>query len=129
MTRQGVLNSHPDTSLDVGRVMAKAVFNAAGELGLRQIELATIIGVSKSVVSRDLKDGGYVLKGQPFNLAAYLVRIFRSLDAIAGGDPDVIRGWMANDNTDLNGRPRDLIRTAAGLVDVMNYLDAARAPV
>ena len=38
MTRQGVLNSHPDTSLDVGRVMAKAVFNAAGELGLRQID-------------------------------------------------------------------------------------------
>lgn len=129
MTATIIPRSHSENSPEVGRVMAKAAFNAARELGLKQIELATIIGVSKSVVSRDLKDGGYSLKGQPFNLAAYLVRIFRSLDAIAGGDPDVIKGWMANDNLDLNGRPKELIRTAAGLVDVMNYLDAARAPV
>ena len=109
--------------------MAKAVFNARQELGLTQTELAWIIDVSKSVVSRNFRDGGYSLKGQSFNLAAYLVRVFRSLDAIAGGDAETIKAWMENPNTDLNGRPKELIMTAAGLVDVMNYLDAARAPI
>lgn len=117
-----------DVSQDRGRVLAKAVFNASTELGLSQKELGEIIGLSESMVSRRLKSGELSLSGVNFNLAAYLVRVFRSLDAIAGGDLDTIRGWMTNPNTDLGGQPRALMRTPAGLVDIMNYLDARRAP-
>ncbi|PWE32075.1 transcriptional regulator, XRE family protein [Maritimibacter sp. 55A14] len=117
----------PDVSHDPGRVMAKAAFNAGRELGLTQREIAAAIGVSEATVSR-MRDGGYALAGKPYELAVCLVRVFRSLDAIAGGDPDTIRGWMRHDNADLNGVPRALIATAPGLVSVMAYLDAARAP-
>ena len=117
-----------DVSHDPGRVMAKAVFNAATSLGLKQRELADVIGVSEPTVSR-MKGGGYSLPGKPRELAICLVRVFRSLDAIAGNDPDTILGWMNNPNTDLNAVPRDLIQSAPGLIDVMNYLDAARAPI
>ncbi|MEJ6477132.1 MAG: helix-turn-helix domain-containing protein [Octadecabacter sp.] len=116
-----------DASPSRGRVLAKAAVNAARELGLTQKELAEVIGVSEPTVSR-MKDGGYDLGGKPFELAACLVRLFRSLDAIAGGDPDTIKGWMENANSDLHGAPRALIAQAAGLIGVMNYLDAARAP-
>ncbi|QEE36906.1 XRE family transcriptional regulator [Octadecabacter sp. SW4] len=116
-----------DASPERGRVLAKATFNAARELGMTQKELAEVIGVSEATVSR-MKDGGFDLSGKPFELAACLVRLFRSLDAIAGGDPDTIRGWMKNPNSDLHGAPRALIMQAAGLVGVMNYLDGARAP-
>lgn len=116
-----------DANPERGRVLAKATFNAARELGLTQKELAAAIGVSEATVSR-MKDGGYDLAGKPFELAACLVRLFRSLDAIAGGDPDTIKGWMKNPNSDLNDAPRALIVRAAGLVGVMNYLDSARAP-
>lgn len=116
-----------DVSPEPGRVVAKAAFNAAQELGLSQRDLAQVIGVSEATVSR-MKGGGYVLQGKPFELATCIIRIFRSLDAISGADPDTIRGWMAGENRDLNGIPRAMIAQATGLVTVMNYLDAARAP-
>jgi DNA-binding XRE family transcriptional regulator len=117
-----------DVSRDPGRVIAKAVFNAAIHLGIKQRELGEIIGVSEATVSR-MKGGGYSLPAKPKELAVCLVRVFRSLDAIAGSDPDTMLGWMNNPNTDLNATPRDLIQGASGLIDVMNYLDAVRAPV
>ncbi|WP_299852072.1 antitoxin Xre-like helix-turn-helix domain-containing protein [uncultured Roseovarius sp.] len=116
-----------DVSPEPGRVVAKAAFNAAQELGLSQRDLAQAIGVSEATVSR-MKGGGYALQGKPFELATCVIRIFRSLDAIAGADPDTIRGWMAGENRDLNGIPRIMMAQATGLVTVMNYLDAARAP-
>ncbi len=115
-----------DVSRAPGRVVAKAVVRAARELGLSQQDLAAAIGVSAPTVSR-MKDGGHDLSGKPMELAVCLIRVFRSLDAIAGGDPDTIRGWMAAPNSDLGGMPRALVLTATGLVDVMSYLDAARA--
>lgn len=116
-----------DVSPEPGRVVSKAAFNAAQELGLSQRELAQIIGVSEATVSR-MKGGGFVLQGKPFELATCVIRIFRSLDAIAGADPDTMQGWISNGNTDLNGVPRDMMAQATGLITVMNYLDAARAP-
>lgn len=117
-----------DISHMPGRVAAKAAFNAARELGLTQRDLARAIGVSEPSVSR-MKGGGFMLEGKPLELALCLIRVFRSLDALAGGEAAVIRGWMTNANTDLGAIPRDMISSAAGLIDVMNYLDAARAPV
>ena len=116
-----------DVSPEPGRVLAKAAFNAAQELGLSQRELAQAIGVSEATVSR-MKGGGYVLQGKPFELATCVIRVFRSLDAIVGADAKTMRGWMSNRNLDLNGTPREMILQATGLVTVLNYLDAARAP-
>ncbi|WP_422030586.1 MbcA/ParS/Xre antitoxin family protein [Roseovarius sp.] len=117
-----------DQSRQPGRVLAKAAFNAAGELGLSQKELARIIGVSEATVSR-MKGGGYDLSGKSNELAICLVRVFRSLDAISGSDLATMRGWVRNPNTDLNAAPVELLLTAPGLITVMNYLDAARAPL
>ncbi|MFV0490482.1 MAG: antitoxin Xre-like helix-turn-helix domain-containing protein [Pseudorhodobacter sp.] len=116
-----------DQSAEPGRIAAKAAFNAARELGLTQAELARAIGVSNASASR-MKAGGFVLAGKPLELALCLIRVFRSLDTIAGGESATIHGWISNPNRDLCARPRDLIGTASGLIDVMNYLDAARAP-
>lgn len=111
-----------------GAVLGKAVFRASQALGLNGAELATVIGVSASSVSR-LNDGQYTLSGKPFELAACLVRVFRSLDAIVHGDEESMKAWMANENTHLNTVPKDEVKSAQGLVRVMNYLDAARAPI
>ena len=119
--------SHPP-ALDEGRVLAKAAFRAAAMLGLSQKELAAAIGVSPASASR-MKDGSFQLVGKPFELAACLVRVFRSLDAITGGDRTTMRAWMRAGNLALGGVPRALVVTAPGLVEVMQYLDAARAPL
>ncbi|MBI1416282.1 MAG: DUF2384 domain-containing protein [Limimaricola sp.] len=117
-----------DVSHDPGRVVAKAVVRAAGELGLSQQELAKIIGVSAATASR-MKDGQYALTGKPLELATCLIRVFRSLDSMTGGEKAVMMAWMHNANTDLGGVPAGLVATVPGLIGVMNYLDAVRAPV
>ena len=109
-------------------VLTKAVIRAAGRLGLSARVLAQALGLSEATVSR-MKKGGYVLEdgSKPFELAALLVRVFRSLDAIVGGDDATSRAWMKNFNTALGGAPIDRIATVSGLVDVLAYLDARRA--
>ena len=111
-----------------GAVLGKAVFRASQALGLSGAELATVIGVSPSSVSR-LNDGQYTLSGKPFELAACLVRVFRSLDAIVHGDGKSMMAWMTSKNAHLHAIPKDEIKSAHGLVRVLNYLDANRAPI
>jgi DNA-binding XRE family transcriptional regulator len=115
-------------STEAGLLLAKAAIRSAQALGLSQADLAAVIGLSPASISR-LKDGTLALSGKPFELAACFVRVFRSLDAIAGGDRDTMRGWVGNPNRDLNAVPAVLMRDVAGLVSVMSYLDAARAPI
>jgi DNA-binding XRE family transcriptional regulator len=111
-------------------VLTKAVLRAAEKLDLNQGALAHVIGVSEPTVSR-MKKGGYVLQAdtKPFELGVHFVRLFRSLDAIVGGDEAVARAWLINPNLALDAKPAERIRTIAGLMDVVAYLDARRAPL
>ena len=115
---------------DRGAVLTKGALRAAERLGLSGRQLAEIVGVSEATVSR-LKRGEAMLEdgSKPFQLAALLVRIFRSLDAITGGDEAVARAWLTAPNTALAARPLERIVTVQGLVDVTAYLDSRRAPL
>jgi hypothetical protein len=57
------------------------------------------------------------------------VRLYRSLDAVVGGDDAVAGKWLANSNTALQGTPLELIQSVSGLANVIQYLDARRAVV
>ncbi len=113
-----------------GTVVTKAVLKAAERLEVSNKVLAAIIGVSEASVSR-MRSGRYVLQpGQKaFELAVLFTRLYRSLDAIVGGDEGVARAWLRNRNTNLEAEPLALLQSAAGLVNVINYLDARRAVV
>jgi hypothetical protein len=114
---------------DEAAVVSKAVVRAADRLGLTARALARAIGVSEATVSRMKR--GHLLEpgGKPFELAVMLVRLYRSLDAITGGDEATARAWMANPNTALGGAPAELAQTVTGLAHVIAYLDARRARV
>jgi predicted transcriptional regulator len=118
-------------SSNEGAVLAKATIRAADKLDVSQKVLASIIGVSESVVSR-MRNGSFALdrnSGKSFELAALFIRLYRSLDAIVGGDETVAKAWLKNENTALQCRPIDLIQKVQGLLDVIRYLDARRAPI
>ena len=74
-------------------------------------------------------DSSLASRTKPFELAVLFVRLFRSLDAHVGGDPQVAPAWLANSNAALDGRPLDKIRTITGLLEVIAYLHAQRARV
>jgi uncharacterized protein (DUF2384 family) len=104
-------------------VLTKAVLRAAERLGLTDVVLSRVLGVSAATVSRMRNECRAVDRGKPFELAVLLVRLYRSLDAIVGGDDAVARQWMVNINTALAARPLDLVVTVIGLVHVIEYLD------
>ena len=112
------------------RIITMAVVRAAEKLGLSGKDLATILGVSEPTVSRMRKDAFRLEAGsKAFELGALFVRLFRSLDAITGGDGTVARAWLRNDNRALGGRPLDRIKTISGLTHGLAYLDSRRAPL
>jgi Protein of unknown function (DUF2384) len=111
-------------------LLTKAVLRAADRLAIKNAALAKILGLSGPTVSR-MRNGKYRLeRGQkPFELAALLVRLYRSLDGIVGGDDHVAADWLTNKNTTLDGVPLELIQSVSGLANVIHYLDARRAIV
>ena len=120
----------PASMADQAAVLTKATLRAATQLGLTNKLLATVIGVSEATVSR-MRGGDYTLqRGQKsFELAVLFVRLYRSLDAIVGGDDAVAGSWLKNRNTVLDAEPLTLIQTVPGLMNVIQYLDARRAVV
>jgi hypothetical protein len=107
-------------------VLTKALLSAARLLGLRNRELAAVIGASEASVSR--LAGGRLIESQSKEgeLALMFLRLFRSLDALVGGDEAKARAWLHAENTHLGGVPAERIRQVEGLVDVVQYLDSMR---
>jgi hypothetical protein len=126
------MRTHPRTNpvSDEAVLLTKAVLRAADRLAIKNAALAKILGLSGPTVSR-MRNGKYRLeRGQkPFELAALLVRLYRSLDGIVGGDDHVAADWLTNKNTALDGVPLELIQSVSGLANVIHYLDARRAIV
>ena len=111
-------------------LVTKAVLRAADRLNVTNKVLARIIGVSEATVSR-MKKGDYPLQAgtKPFELAVLFVRLYRSLDAVVGGDETVAGAWLSNPNVALNDTPLELTQSVSGLTDVIRYLDSRRAVV
>ena len=114
---------------DPAAVLAKAVLSAAARLGLRNRQLAAILGASEASVSRFQRGRSIDPATKEGELALLFLRIYRSLDAMVGGDDVQARAWLHAHNHHLGGVPADRIATVQGLVDVVQYLDAMRGRI
>jgi transcriptional regulator with XRE-family HTH domain len=121
--------AHASSRPDPRAVLTKALLGASVLLGLSGATLARVLGVSEASISR-LASGARMLdpSSKEGELALLLVRTYRSLDALVGTDAAQRMAWMSGFNRALNGTPADLIQSAQGLVIVVSYLDAMRAP-
>lgn len=117
--------AQPDTT---SQVVSKAAARASTLLGLTNAASARILGISPATASR-LHAGAFHLApdSKPYELALLLIRLFRGLDAMMGGEEAAIRSWMAAPNLALGAAPRDLIASVTGLVEAVAYVDSARA--
>ncbi len=107
-------------------VLTKAVLAAAVRLGLRNRELAAVLGTSEASVSRLGRSREVAPASKEGELALLFVRLFRSLDALVGGNEAQARSWLHSENEHVGGVPAERIRGVEGLVDVVQYLDAMR---
>lgn len=120
----------PPSAHERAVVVSKATSRAAERLGIAGVVLARVLGLSEATISR-LKRGDYVLPpgSKEYELALVFLRLFRSLDALLGGDEAAARSWMTTENGVLGARPVDLIMTIQGLVETAGYVDSRRAPL
>ena len=131
MDRPGTRSTHAATAVADGNVvraapvLTQALVLAGKDLGLTQAELGAIVGRDRTALSRgaiepDTKSG---------ELAVLVVRAYRALYVLTGGEPRQMKHWMHTPNLHLAGVPAELVRTVPGLVRVVEYLDAIRGRV
>lgn len=116
------------TQADASAVLSKATARAAELLHLNNANLARVIGVSEPTITRVRAGRGIDPATKEGQLALLLVRVFRSLDPLVGGDEAKRVAWMHSHNKALQGVPAKLLENPEGLVATLAYLDGMRAP-
>lgn len=109
-----------------GVVLAKAVLKVATQLGLKQSDLAAVLGMHRTAISRLKQSPSLDPSSKQGELALLLVRMARALFALTGGDTDWIQHFMHSHNTVTQGVPAEQIKSVQGLVTVLQFVDAVR---
>ena len=112
------------SKMDDATVLSKAVLNAGKMLGLTQAEVGRVIGKDRTSIARGVDPASKI--GE---LALMLVRCYRSLYVLVGGEPADLAHWMKTENRHLRGVPAEQIQSVQGLNHVLEYLDAMRGKV
>lgn len=132
MAREVKMTNHhvASTNEDLTRVVTSAAMRAARLLRITNRELAEILGVSESAVSRAANGTRQLsLNPKTREITALFVRLYRSLDAIVGGEDNVSATWLRSPNSALGRTPLEAIKSIAGLTATLAYLDARRGVV
>ena len=110
-------------------VLAKAVLRAAEQLGLKQAELAAVLGMHRTAISRLKTTASLDPDSKQGELALLLLRLARALFALRGGDQEWIRHFMRTPNKITGGIPAAQIETIQGMTTVLQFVDAIRGKV
>lgn len=113
------------STLNPGAVLSRALARAGKDLGLTQAELGVIVGRDRTALSRKAIEPS-TKSGE---LALLLIRAYRALYVLVGGEPRQLKHWMHTHNHHVGGVPAELVRSVPGLVRVVEYLDAIRGRV
>jgi len=112
---------------DPAAVLSRALLRASAALGLNGQTMARVVGVSSASWSRLASGQRLVGPGtKEGELGLLFLRLYRSLDALVGGDSEKARAWLRARNAHLSAVPLECIQSVAGLVRVDEYLDAVR---
>ena len=118
-------------STDRSTVLTRALAEAARRLDIGPSDIGKIVGISQPTASR-LLQGAYALKEscKEWELSAHLVRLYRSLFSLVGGDDALAKGWLRLANQAFaDQHPIAVIQRIEGLLHVCEYLDAHRARI
>jgi len=103
------------------QVLGDAVLNVRPCLGLTLEQLGQILGRDRSSIQRS----GIDPQTPAGQLAALLIRVYRS-GVVLTGDQESLKHWLKTPNRALGAKPRDLLFSLQGIVNLVEYLDAHR---
>ena len=102
------------------------MLGAADELKLNRTSLARELGKDRSTLNRA---NGIEPASKTGELALLLIRLYRSLSVLVGNDRRLLRHWFHTANRHTGGLPAEQVLRTEGLVEIVQYLDAMRAPI
>lgn len=108
---------------DPHATLYKALQRAAPTMGLTMASVGEVIAQDRTTMSRTKHLDP---NSKPGELAIMLLRCYRSLFALMGGNLDHVRHFMLTENRSLRGVPAEQIKTVEGLAELTRYLDALR---
>lgn len=123
------MSALPQHSPDKQIVLAKALLNAADQLGLKQAELAAVLGVHRTAISRLKQNPSLDPDSKQGELALLVVRVARALFALTGGDKEWIRHFIHSLNRVTGGVPAQQMQSIQGLIQVVQFVDAIRGKI
>ncbi len=121
-TAEHALSYAPE--VDSGAVLTKALLNAGRAMGLSQAHIGEVIGKDRTSLRRKLNR-----ESKSGELALLLIRVYRALYALMGGNAGDIRHWLHTENHHTGGVPAEQIKQLQGLIRVLEYLDAMRGRI
>ncbi len=113
------------------QVLTGALVEVCSRLNMGPSILGKTIGISQPTASRLLR-GSYQLRdsAKEWELSAVLVRLYRSLFAMVGGDEVLAREWLRAPNRAFaDDTPLNMLLRVEGLLRVSEYLDAHRSRI
>lgn len=113
------MNTSSEQTLNNKTILAKAFFNASEQLNLSQTQLAVILGISEPAINKLRSECQIDPLSQQGERALSVIRLFKSLYDLSGGDRDWIQQFLNTKNRVTGGIPLKQIETAHGLVAVL----------
>ena len=107
-------------------LLLQAVSRAADQLNLSRTALARVLGKDRTTLTRAK---GIDPASKTGELALLLIRVYRSLSVLVGNDRQLLRHWFHTSNRHTGGVPAEQVQSTEGLVAIVQYLDAMRAPI
>ena len=108
-------------------VLAKSLPNTADQLGLKEAQLASIIGVNCDFISNLKANPELDPATKQGELAILLIEIYRAVYVLSGRDSEWIHYFMNSYNDATKGVPIEQIQTISGLNKVLHFVDSVRA--
>ncbi len=123
------MNASHKIQADPAGVLGKAVLETADFFGLSAEALGKVLGRDRTSISRLKKNPSIDPYSKTGELALLLIRVYRGLFAILGGNQLAIKEWLRQNNLALQGQPLTQIQSVMGLTSTVQYVDAMRGKI
>lgn len=118
-----------DSKPGENQVLATALDNLKEILNISLNDISDIIGVHRNTLRNALNNKNIDAKSKEGEFTLLLIRVYRSLFALYGGNVDAMKHWLRTNNRHIHGVPLETMKTVLGLSRVVNYLDAIRGKI
>jgi len=110
--------------VDNKEILSKSLIKAGKAMGMSQTEIGNVIGKDRTSITRGIDPNS-----KAGELALLLIRCYRGLYVLVGGDSNNIKHWMHTENRHTGGIPAEQVQKVQGLNRVIEYIDAMRGKV